>query len=464
MANPVNLRDYQIRVLNDVVEHGRSGRRRVLICLPTGAGKTTVAGAFAQRAIAKGRRVLAVCHRRELVEQMARRFADMTGEPVSIVQAGRRDPAPEARLCVASVQTLLARDKYPPADIVIPDEAHHYPAEQWRKALDVYGGSFLLGLSATPSRADGKPLGDVFEAIVAGPQPSELIAAGHLVPVEVVTPPEALKALAQSPAEALLKIAPGRRTVVFAASREQSKEVVAQLLNAGTPAAHVDMATHPKNRSRILTRFAQGEIQVVSNVGILTEGFDCPAAEVCVLARPVGSLSLYLQMVGRVLRPFPGKGSALLIDLPGAVYLFGPPDVDRTYELSGSEGVKGGKFDLSERTCPRCGALRPRGQKCPLCAAPAGPGAAEPEVVNAELRYTRRLRRDPAACEAYVRLLIEAENKGQPRKWASEKYWRMYGVFPEGTWGAMFDRWRAGGWTEGEAPEMWPASLGSRCA
>ncbi len=460
------LRDYQVDILNRIVEAGRGGCKRALACMPTGSGKTMLAGAFVERAVAAGQPVLALAHRRELVEQMVRSFSEQVGIKIGTVQAGVHNPYPGARVQVASIQTLLARGTRPPAHLLVIDEAHHLAAKRWSAILADYPDAFALGLTATPERGDGKPL-TMFEELFAGPQPSELIAANHLVPSDIIAPHAALtEGIAWDPVESYLKHARGRRCINFAKSVEHSQAIVTGLLNAGVPAAHLDMDTHKTLRGRILKQFAQGHLHVLSNVNLLTEGVDIPSCEVTMLSCAVGSLGKYLQAVGRSLRPAPGKGSALLLDLRGACHLFGAPDIDRYYALEGDEGLRGAKPNLTDRTCKQCDGIRPLGPgPCPLCgfSTAAAPGSS-PAIEGVELSVIKHTKKDPACVEEYVRLLMSAERRGQPPRAASEAYWKRHGCFPEGTWIAWYEAWKAGRWASAvDVPRPWPLeSLGLR--
>ena len=179
------LRDYQTRAIDLVRAEYRRGRKSVLLVLPTGAGKTATASQLIAWAVARGRRCLFVVHRREIVLDTARRLA-AANVPCGVVMAAERPT--DAAVQVCSVQTLTAREQHPPADLIVWDEAHHCAAETYRDIRAQYPTAWHLGLTATPERSDGAPLGDAFEALVAPITVAELVSAGHLAPIDVVAP------------------------------------------------------------------------------------------------------------------------------------------------------------------------------------------------------------------------------------------------------------------------------------
>lgn len=320
----MHLRPYQSAAIEATRERIRAGAKRCLIIIPTGGGKTVVASEIIRVAMAKGSRTLFLAHRRELILQTCdklRRF----GVPHGVIMAGMR-PALQHQVQVASVQTLARRGgSLERVDLIFLDEAHHVTtANQYSALLARWPGARAVGLTATPWRLDGHGLGDVFDAHVVATTPRQLRDEGFLVPVggweyEAIDTERArvqqgdyvakdLEASATSRrvvgdivSEWMLHAA-GKRTVLFTVTVAQSQLMVQAFREAGVPAEHVDGTMPAAERDAILQRLRSGETLIVSNCNVLTEGFDCPELEVCVLARPTLSTSLYLQMVGRVLR------------------------------------------------------------------------------------------------------------------------------------------------------------------
>jgi len=394
----ITPRPYQERGVEAIRAHLRAGCRRVLAQLPTGGGKTTVAAMIALGAIAKGKRVLFVAHRAEIVAQAFWRLVE-SGVPETdcgVVMADGKIPHPAtgalvscvrrgAPVQVGSVQTLARRRPLPPADVVFIDEAHHAAADTWAALVKHYedAGATIVGLTATPERGDGLGLDKLFKALVSIATMSELVAAGYLVAPQVFTTPHRpdlsdvkvtrgdydVAELSRAMRTATLigdlvdhwkRLADGRSTVIFAVDTAHSREIVAAFCEAGVVAEHLDGATPAAERAAILARLASGETTVVSNCAVLTEGFDCPRVKCVALARPTKSVSLFLQMAGRCLRPWKGVG-AVILDHAGSALEHGLPQEDREWSLEGRASARA-------KRCKGCDAkLSAKAKKCPTC-------------------------------------------------------------------------------------------------
>lgn len=410
---PITPRPYQVRGVDEIRARIRAGVRRVLAQLATGGGKTTVAAMIALGAVQKGKRILFVAHRQEIVAQAFWRLVEsgVPFEDAGVIMANGKIPHPvshelvscvrrSAPVQVASVQTLAAQRSravragidaaLPPADVVFLDEAHHAAASTWSELVGHYTarGAVVVGLSATPERSDGAGLEHLFDEMVSIASPRELIAEGFLVEPRVFTTPRGpdlsgvkitagdydvrdLSTVMRSSVlvgdlvEHWQRLAEGRTTVVFAVDVSHSRDIVAAFRAAGITAEHLDGATAREERAAILGRLARGDTQVVSNCAVLTEGWDLPRAKCCVLARPTKSVALYLQMAGRVLRPY-GDVGALVLDHAGCALEHGLPQEDREWTLEGSKTRRA-------RRCKGCGAtLSARAKKCPACELPCG--------------------------------------------------------------------------------------------
>lgn len=341
----MNLRPYQEAALAAVEDAVARGLRRLIIAHATGLGKTII---FSHYVAKRGGRALILAHRDELIEQAAAKYRMVApGAEVGIVKAERDEHA--ARVVIASVQTLartarLARFEAG-FDTVVVDECHHSPADSYQKILAHFGafepdGPVVLGVTATPERADGKPLGNTWDEIVHSMTILEGIAGGFLcdlraMQIHVEADFGALRTRggdvdegqagqmlldASAPehiAKALLEHAPGRRTIVFTPTVATAYEVAVWCQKAGLRAEAVDGTTPTDLRRGILRRLSTGETQVVANCGVLTEGFDEPSVSCIVMARPTKSRPLYVQMVGRGTRLAPMKSDCLILDVVG---------------------------------------------------------------------------------------------------------------------------------------------------
>lgn len=382
----MSLRAYQQQALADL--HANAGQRPVLV-LPTGGGKTRVASAFVA---AQPGRTLWLTHRRELVQQA---FDALTNEGLTCgrIQAGAH-ALPSAPVQVASVQTLARRTLPSGVACVVVDECHHARAASWRKILDAYPNAIRVGLTATPQRLDGRGLGDLFGTLVVGVEAEELVRQGFLVAPTVYVPDDpdlsgvrrargdyAMGQLAAKVHRPKLvadivstwqSLAAGRPTLCFAVSRAHSEDIVGRFQQAGVRAAHVDGRTPRTVRDAVFRQLRTGQLEVVSNVGLVEEGFDLPALEVVILARPTQSLAWHLQAVGRAVRAATGKAGALVLDHAGNHLRHGEFTDHREWSLDG-DGVKhrdAVSLGPPVKRCLSCFLLVPAATKtCPGCGA-----------------------------------------------------------------------------------------------
>ncbi|KAA6303192.1 MAG: putative DNA repair helicase RadD [Candidatus Ordinivivax streblomastigis] len=360
----IQLRPYQtdgIRKIFKAWNPNLLNLKNVLFQMPTGTGKTTVFSEIVSKAVKKNKKVLIVVHRTELVEQIAERLSQF-GVDVGIISAKLKSN-PQFDVQVATIQTL-SRRSYPPADIVIIDECHHSKANTYKTLWDIYPDARFLGVTATPVRINGDGFDDLFEILIPLGKLSFFVENGYLARIKhlVGCVPDLSKvkqrmrdydiemlrnvmldnSIMANLIDSYNKFAKGKKTIVFAVDIEHSKEIVQRYLNAGISAAHVD-ATTPKNeRADILSKFKLGEILVLSNVDIVSGGFDVPDCEVVQLARPTKSLVLYLQQVGRCMRPAEGKEYGIILDNAGLWLEHGLSYIDRDWTLQGTKKIKKG--------------------------------------------------------------------------------------------------------------------------
>ena len=464
------LRPYQIRVIADVKAQIGAGRKRILVVAPTGAGKTVIASGLIEDAANQGMSVLFLAHRRELIGQASAKLYAV-GVDHGIVQAGF-PTRPSAAVQVASISTLHARAirskrmELPSADLVIVDEAHHATARSYRTLLDAYPNAIVIGITATPCRSDGRGLGGVFECIVEAPQVAELTRLGFLVPCRVYAPasPDLTgvrvergdyveRDLAQRMNTASLvgdiptnwhRLAERRPTVVFATGRGHSVSIRDAFRATGVLAEHIDGTTPLEERDRILRMLSSGAVDVITNAAVLVEGWDCPAASCVVLARPTRQLGLYRQMVGRVLRPAPGKTDAIILDHAGAIFAHGFPDDEIAWTLDPDSRATNKKHAARSEyraagltKCPECSAVRFAGQPCPECGWRPKPKAVSVNVVDGDLAAVARDRtaRAPVYSAAdkllfYRQLVWIAQERGYKPGWAAFKHKERFGDWP----------------------------------
>lgn len=429
-AQPFELRWHQSRTIDEVRAAMRA-HTRVLLVAPTGFGKTAVSAELMRRAAARGRTVLFLVHRREIVLDTVRRLRAVS-VPTAVLMAGEAPPD-DSPVTVASIATIVARESRPAADFVIWDEAHHATAESYRGVAALYPNARHLGLTATPMRADGVGMRDAFDAIVVGATVRELQEAGFLASCDVYAPPKRITdGLAEDPVDASLRFAAGRRLVVFFRDCSESRRAAVEFTRRGVSARHIDGATPALERDTILAAHAAGDVTALCNVHVLTEGWDSPATKVCVLARGFSSVGAYLQAVGRVLRPHDGE-RALVLDLAGNVHDHGTPDEERTFTLDGiSPAAKSARPWLSQ--CLGCGLTVQggiRGEVCMGCGR-LWPVAAPMPIKRAELAQRRPAASHDDKRREFARLLKMARDMGYAPGWAHHRYRARFGVWPRG--------------------------------
>lgn len=327
----MDVRLYQTRTVKAVESAWSHGARRVLLVAPTAAGKTYMATLLVRK-----RRTLWVAHRQELVRQAYTHLCRLLGAAnVGMIMPGAA-PNPGAQVQVGTVQTLLERGTPADIELLVLDEAHHYMANTWRMLADGFPKAKTLGLTATPERADGSPLGDIFEQLVVAAQYSELLAGGWIVPATVIRPEKYLgRDLAQDPVEAWFKYGQNERTFAFLCRVAHAELTTNRLKRRSIASDTIEGRTNKSWRRDAIALFEAGHIRVLSTVYALTEGVDVPSAACALSCRPFRHVSTMLQGFGRVLRAAPGKTQALVIDLCGATHVHGFPEEDRVYSLTG---------------------------------------------------------------------------------------------------------------------------------
>ncbi len=346
----MGLREYQLECLRSILERYKAGVRRQLVCLPTGTGKTVIFSQFPAFFRMK-RRMLVLAHRAELLDQAREKLLAANPAIQVEIEQGGRNASEASNVVVASVPTLgrshskrlagLDPDQF---SIVVIDEAHHATAETYGRIIEHLGvgrpdtSKLLVGFTATPKRSDGVGLHDVFDEISFSRTIPQMMDAGYLAPVagyRVETEVDLSKIrtsmgdfvvsqLSQAVnvhernalvVKAFRRLVPERRTLVFCVDVAHAVDLAAAFTRQGIAAAAVTGDTPAGERAGILASFSSGRLQVLTNCMVLTEGYDEPAVDGVILARPTKSALLYTQMIGRGTRLHAGKTNVTVVDI-----------------------------------------------------------------------------------------------------------------------------------------------------
>lgn len=426
MTDPRDI--YQAKLESDIYTAWNNGARNVLMVLPTGGGKSVVLSNIVERENRLGAIEAVIAHRTELVSQLAMHIASRGIShriiaPTAIVADivaeqratfnGKSFVNPDANCAVVAVDTLLARAEQLKAwcqqvDRWTLDECHHaLSLNKWGRAVNMFPNATGLGVTASPDRADGMGLGrhhdGVFDDMVIGPDMRQLIDMGALSDYELVCPESDLvvedddfnKEGELSPKKGRLaskkshivgdvvqrycQYALGKRAIVFVTDVETADEVAANFNAHGIPAAAVNGKTDKTTRRDMIRRFRDGRLTVLVNVDLFGEGFDVPACEVVIMARPTGSLAVYLQQFGRALRILAGKKYGLIIDMVSNYKRHGFPDKPHFWTLDRRDKKAKKEKDPEEIPLTACkGCSRPFERfrtECPYCGKPVEPPA-----------------------------------------------------------------------------------------
>jgi len=452
----LKLRPYQEKLLEDLRQSMRQGHRRILAVMPTGAGKGTTIAVMVQSAADRGKRVLILAHRKELIADLSKRISWL-GIDHGIICAGYSEDLTKP-VQVGSVQTIVRRiDRIPEPSLIVQDEAHHLiRGNMWGRIVDAWPDAYLIGKTATPARLGGEGLGEghggYFTDMVLGPSVADLIFTGYLSPARIYAPPVVADLngircrggdYANDQAAAAMdrptvtgdaiahyqRLAAGQQAIAFCCNVKHAVSVCDAFKTAGIAAELLLGGT--QDRDQVVADFAAHRTRVLVTVDVVSEGFDVPAASCAILLRPTQSLGLYLQQVGRVLRPAPGKDAAIILDHVGNVLRHGFPDDPRDWSLDDRMRRSKGTPAPSVRTCTECFAAFKPAPICPVCGAQCQTIKSRKiqqiagelqelkrtaKVIEFEERHARRT--EVGRARTLADLLMVAKNRGYSPGWA----------------------------------------------
>jgi superfamily II DNA or RNA helicase len=472
------LRPYQQRTVDLIRDSLRQGNRRILVTLPTGSGKSIIMGCIARSCIDKGSRVLALMHRRQLVDQLGDRFESCgvnSGTVMSGIGAELHKPVQ-----IGTVQTYSRRQGFEevdwdsgdtfrpwehPADVIMIDECHRSLARTFQDILKAYDGKIVLGFTATPALSSGVAMGSYWQTLIQPVSVRELIDCGALVAgvyyglsapdlagLKIVAGDYEKKGLSErvkAPkiigdiVENWLRVAAGKKTMVFAVNVKHSKAIVHEFCRFGIAAEHLDAHSDDEKRDAALGRFRSGETTVMSNVGLFTEGTDIPEIECICLARPTKSIGVYLQMVGRGARPAPGKASFVVLDHGKNINEHGFYEEPVGWTLDGKKitYTKPAPREPKEKhkmICKMCSAVF-TGDRCPECYTEVEDYGKKVEHLEAELKRMDEGRKETKGAQfrklqpavLIGMLKSEASRMGKSDSWIRANYKNIVDRWPK---------------------------------
>lgn len=464
----MQLRPYQKKAIDNVRREYSAGNKSILVVSPTGSGKGVMLSEIIKSANDKGKRVMFLVHRREILFQVSE-YMDKYDIKHGVILSGE-DYVGGRLVELATVQTIRNRMKrqfFKMADIIIVDEAHHATAESYLSIIREFSDNMIIGFTATPCRKTGLGLGAMFHTLVNVATIAELTRDGYLVPIKYFAPSEPdlskvkctggdyngkqLDEVMSQPkligdiVENWIRIGEDRQTVVFTTTVAHSVAVCEAFMQVGIQAEHIDGTTDKEERKGVLDRFRAGDTRILCNCAVMTEGVDIPDIACVVMARPTKSLSLYMQTIGRGMRPAPGKEDLIYIDHAGACYEHGP--VEEITEWTLEAKTKNGSKKAQERkernskplTCMTCDMLY-RGQiKCPRCGTVPDMKKYPKDVEYidydlGEVCFKSRKAKTKATPadkqDWYSQLIGYGREKNYKPGWAAHKFKVKFGVWP----------------------------------
>ena len=459
------LRDYQEAAIASLRSSLASGKRRIMLQMPTGSGKTATAAAIIRSALGNNIRVIFTVPALSLITQTIDSFRRDGIYDIGVVQGMHELTDESAKVQICSIQTLMRR-KIPKADLVLIDEAH--------VVFDIYKQWFddpkwkntpIIGLSATPWT---KGLGKLYDDLVIGTTTQQLIDSEFLSKFRVYAPSkpdlDGIKTVAgdyemtglgnamnkaslvADIVDTWIKLGEDRPTICFAVNRAHAANICDSFNKSGIPAAYVDGETPLDERDDLAKQFRNGDFKIICNVGVMTTGVDLPFVSCLILARPTKSEMLYCQIVGRGLRMFRGKQDCLILDHSDTTARLGfVTDIHHKYLDDGKKKAGGGdkreKQEPLPKVCPKCTYLKPaRIRVCPACGFETMPRA-NVFYANGDLHEVSGKGRNKVYNKVmtpfeerelfYRELLGICEERKYKQGWAYHQYKDKYNEFPD---------------------------------
>ena len=449
----ITLRPYQQKFVGDLRSAFAAGAKRVLGVSPTGSGKSACMAHIARCSLEKGLRTTVIAHRAEIIKQLSDALRK-EGVDHGIIRSGVQMRA-HMPVQVASVQTLVKRMSIlPKPDMLMVDESHRIMANTYLEVLSAYSHAKVLGVTATPERLDGKGLGDVFNAMVRGPEVQWLIDNGFLArpiyyaPKTVDASGVSMRAgdYAKNELASLMdkpsiigdsvahyrKYADGKTAIAFCVNLKHARDTADAFNQNGIKAEVIDGTMDDGERAGIVERVRRGATSVLVSCELVGEGFDAPAVGAAILLRHTASLGLHLQCVGRALRAKPDGSGAVILDHVGNCCRHGLAEEQRDWSLEGSSAKRRKReVEIETRRCEECYAVY-TGVTCPQCGVVRESKQREIEIREGELQQLeaqklmehRQQIIENAKCRSFQDYQALAKRRGYKPGWAYHR-WKM---------------------------------------
>lgn len=438
----IEFRPYQKDYIRKIGCAFNAGYKKICIVAPCGSGKTALFAGMADASQKNGKTVWFLVHRKELLDQTTATF-ERFGIKLITINIGM----------VATYANHL--DSYPKPDLIVFDECHFSAAKTWQKIIKKFPNAYLIGLTATPCRLDGKPLGDIYQTMITGVTIKELISQGYLSPYRYFAPKVAdlsdlkrkgsdfnaeqatellsTRAVFGDVVKHYKALADGLQAICYCSTVKHSQTTAEAFSQAGINAVHFDGNTPKKERDDIIRQYREKKIRILCNVDLISVGFDCPNCECCILLRPTMSLALFIQQSMRCMRPKAGK-TAVILDHVNNYTRFGLPDEEREWSLQNKVKPRQSHAEdgmLKVRTCGNCFCTyESKLKKCPYCGDEYKPTDQEiknvKEIRLAEIKEERKQKAEETVkdydnadeCKNMAELAAFAKKKGYKPQWA----------------------------------------------
>ena len=454
------LREYQDRAVAETRSTIAGGFKKVLLVLPTGAGKSWILAEIIRLAIERGNRVLFLVHRRNLVTQMQETL-EMFGVDTGVIMAGIESDMVK-KVQIGTYQTYQRRIKleggnfFVDADLVLIDECHRSISQGYLDILSLYSGKVVVGCTATPMRSDSKPMGKIYDKIVDVIGVQELTDNGYLAKARYFCAPVDIegvkvsrgdydvkeldkktntKKLVGDIVQNWLRIAENRPTIVFCVTVRHSIHICEEFIKNGVQAIHLDARSTDEEREDAFRQMVNGDATVLCNVALYQEGMDCPNISAVVMARPTKSLGLYRQCCGRGLRVSKDYPDCLILDHGGVVENHGLLTDEIEWTLDGKDKAykkpKKKKTEQKVVKCSACHAVFEGLETCPDCGTKLKTFGVKVETKEADLaELNGNKKATTAEKRRYLGMLKHwVDTKGYSPKMVTAKYKTRYGVW-----------------------------------